>query len=83
MDQSIQILNRVLPIILLLALGYTLRRSRFLGDATIDDLRKIVVNLAMPSVLLLSFLEIELQPAYLFIFVAIVLLCLGLFAPGR
>ena len=83
MEQSTLILNRVLPILLLLARGYGLRRGRFLSDSTVDDLRKIVVNLAMPSVLLLSFLEIELQPAYLVLFGVIFLLCVGLLALGR
>lgn len=82
MDHSTLILNRVLPILLLLSIGSGLRRSHFLSDATVDDLRKLVVNLAMPSVLLLSFLEIELQPAYLVLFVTIFLLCLGLFVLG-
>ena len=83
MDQSTLILNRVLPILLLLTLGYSIRRGRFLSDGTVDDLRKIVVNLAMPSVLLLSFLEIELQPAYLILFAAIFALCVALFALGK
>lgn len=83
MDQSTLIVNRVLPILLLLTLGYGLRRSRFLNETTVDDLRKIVVNLAMPSVLLLSFLEIELQPAYLIVFSVLFLLCVALFVLGR
>lgn len=82
MDPSVLILNRVLPILLLLALGLALRRSRLISESTVDDLRKIVVNLAMPSVLLLSFLAIELQPEYLILFVAIFLLCLTLLGLG-
>ncbi len=82
MDQTALIINRVLPIFLLLGLGFWLRRSQFIADSTVEDLRKLVVNLAMPSVLFLSFLTIELQPAYLVVFVLIFALCVGLFALG-
>ncbi len=56
MDQTTAIINRVLPILLLIGLGYTIRRRRFLPESTVDDLRKIAVNLALPSVLFVSFL---------------------------
>lgn len=83
MDQTALIINRVLPIFLLLGIGFWIRRSRFVADSTIEDLRKIVVTMAMPSVLFLSFLTIELQPAYLVVFVLIFALCVGLFALGH
>lgn len=78
MDQTTLIINRVLPIFLLIGLGIFIRRTRFLSDQTIDDLRKIVVNLALPAVLFISFLGIDLQPAYLLVFVALFVLCVGL-----
>lgn len=83
MDQTTLIINRVLPIFLLIGLGYWIRHRRFLAENTIEDLRKIVVNLAMPSVLFISFLQIELQPAYLVVFVAIFALCVGLYGFGH
>ncbi|NWG16310.1 MAG: permease [Chloroflexi bacterium] len=83
MDQTTLIINRVLPIFLLIGLGYWIRRSRFLTENTVEDLRKIVVNLAMPSVLFISFLQIELQTAYLVVFVMIFVLCVGLYGLGH
>lgn len=83
MDQTALIINRVLPIFLLLGIGFWIRRSRFVAESTIEDLRNIVVTMAMPSVLFLSFLTIELQPAYLVVFVLIFALCVGLFALGH
>ncbi|MBE2272504.1 MAG: hypothetical protein IAE80_29990 [Anaerolinea sp.] len=83
MDQTTLIINRVLPIFLLIGIGYWIRRSSFLPEQTIDDLRKIVVNLALPSVLLISFLGIELQPAYLLIFVTLFLVNVLLLILGR
>jgi predicted permease len=83
MDHATLIINRVLPIFALIGLGYWIRRSRFLTEDTIEDLRKIAVNLALPSVLFISFLEIQLRSTYLILFILIFVLCIGLFGLGR
>lgn len=83
MDQTTQIINRVLPILFLIFLGHWIRRTHFLAESTIEDLRKIVVNLALPAVLFVSFLQIELKPAYFVVFALLFLLCLGLFGLGQ
>lgn len=83
MNQTIQIINRVLPILLLLSLGYGIRIKEFLAPTTIEDLRKFVVNIALPSVLFISFLEIELKSDYFVIFGFTFLLCILLFLLGR
>jgi predicted permease len=59
------------------------RRKNFLAETTIDELRKIVVNLALPAVLFLSFLNVELKPSYFVIFGVLFLLCITLFLLGR
>jgi len=83
MEQTIQIINRVLPILLLLSLGYWIRVKNFLSPPTIEDLRKFVVNITLPAVLFISFLEIELKSAYFFIFGFTFLLCILLFLLGQ
>ena len=83
MDQTIQIINRVLPILLLLSLGYWIRVKNFLSPPTIEDLRKFVVNITLPAVIFISFLEIELKSAYFVIFGFMFLLCILLFFLGR
>lgn len=83
MDQTTLIINRVLPILILIGLGYWIRRKQFLSENTIDDLRKVVVTFALPSVLFISFLEIELQLKYFVVFVVMYALCVGLFGFGR
>jgi predicted permease len=82
MENTTLIINRVLPIFLLLGLGYWLRRSQFIPEQTVADLRKIVVNLALPAVLFLSFLQMELHISYVLIFAAIFLLCVMLYIVG-
>ncbi|MBN1202435.1 MAG: AEC family transporter [Anaerolineae bacterium] len=83
MDHTTLIINRVLPILILISLGYWIRRSRFLSESTVDDLRKIVVNIALPSVLFISFLNIELKTKYIVIFITAFVLCVGLAGFGR
>lgn len=83
MTQSIQILNQVLPILILISLGYGIRRKNFLSEATIADLQKIVVNLALPAVLFVSFLNVGLKSSYFIIFGCIFLLCIVLFLMGK
>lgn len=83
MEQTVQILNQALPILLLISLGYWTRHKDFLNETTIEGLRKIVVILALPAVLFISFLNVELQPSYFFIFGFTFLLCILLFLLGQ
>jgi len=83
MEQTIQIINRVLPILLLLSLGYWIRAKNFLSSSTIEDLRKFVVTITLPAVLFISFLDIELKSAYFVIFGFTFLLCILLFFLGK
>jgi predicted permease len=77
------IINRVLPILFLLGLGYWIRQRAFLTESTLADLRKLVVNVTLPAVLFIGFLEIKLDLKYVVLFVVLYLLCVGLFGLGR
>jgi malate permease and related proteins len=83
MEQTIRILNQVLPILFLISLGYWINRKNFLAETTINELRKIVVNLALPAVIFISFLNVELKPSYFVIFGFTFLLCVLLFLLGQ
>jgi len=83
MEQAIQILNQVLPILFLISLGYWINRRSFLSATAVDELRKIVVNLALPAVIFVSFLNIELKASYFIIFALTFLLCILLFLLGQ
>lgn len=60
-----QLLNQLLPILILLFLGNRMRAFSFLNDATVDHLKKLVVNFTLPAILFLSFLNIKLETRYL------------------
>ncbi len=73
----------MLPILLLLAVGFAMRRFRFVSAETVDDLRKIVVNVALPAVLFAAFLDVELQSSDLVIVGATFAICVALFLVGK
>jgi malate permease and related proteins len=83
MEQTIQIINQILPILFLISLGYWINRKSFLSETTINELRKIVVNLALPAVIFVSFLNVELKSSYFIIFAITFLLCILLFLLGQ
>jgi predicted permease len=82
MEQATLIINRLLPILILLGLGYCFRRRQFVDDDIIEGLKKLAVTLALPSVLFISFLEVDFDSAYVGVFVLMFLLCLALFGLG-
>ena len=77
------ITNQVLPILVLLIVGFAMRRFRFVSPGTIDDLRKVVVNLALPAVLFPAFLEVELEANDVVIVIATFVICVALYLIGR
>lgn len=76
------IINRVLPILLLLAVGAGMRRARFISASTVADLRKIVVNFALPAVLFTAFLDVEFTSSDLALVAATFVLSVALYALG-
>lgn len=76
------IIAKVLPILFLLGLGYWIQRRSFLPKSTIEDFKKVIVTFALPAVLFISFLNLELKAAYLAVFFLIFFLCVLLFALG-
>ena len=76
-------MDSVLAILLLLFLGYWFRRTNFLSESIMDGLRKLVINVALPSVLFLSFLNIDLQLSFVVLSVIIFILNILLYLLGR
>lgn len=68
---------RIVPIFLLLALGWALRAGRVMDDATANALKLIVVRLVLPAVLFLSFVDLELKGSYLALMALVFGVCLA------
>ncbi len=75
-------LGRVLPILLLFALGWLLRRRAWLSASTVADLRRLVLTITLPSALFLTFLHVDLQARYLPVVAAVFLSSVAVLAVG-
>lgn len=71
----ISVVSKILPVILLIILGGILRRYHFLKQTTIDEMKKIVVNIALPALLFFAFADTRFEMRYLMIFLAVFLTC--------
>ena len=79
----LQIADKLLPILLLIAGGYLLRRTRILGPDGLSALKKLVVNAGLPAVMFLSFLRVELDLRFFLVILLIFFLNLALFFAGK
>lgn len=75
-------LATVVPILLLFALGATLRQRGHVRPSTVDDLRRLVLNVALPSALFLTFLRVEVDAAHLLIVATVFVACVVVLAVG-
>ncbi len=82
MQTILLIFNRIAPIILLLLVGKWLSQKAFLKPETVGEMKKLVVNLALPSILFMSFLTMELESAYFWFVPLLIVIELGLFLVG-
>lgn len=73
---------RILPILLILALGNLIRAKRILSEQSADQLRNLVVTIALPAVLFVAFLDMELQAAYVGLFVTTAVVCVAMLGYG-
>jgi predicted permease len=76
-------LFKVLPLLLLMALGYLLGQRNFLSDSTRQDLKKLIVNLTLPAALFLAFAGVQLEVRLLIIPVIIFCACLLVMITAR
>lgn len=75
-------IGRVLPVLLLFALGAVLRRRGWLAPSTVADLRRFVLTVTLPSALFLTFLRVSLEARYLPIIVAVFVACVVMLVAG-
>lgn len=83
MADYIVALSRVLPVILLIGLGAALNRTGFLKPETVQEIKKLVVQITLPAVLFLAFAQASIQVGYLLIVGTIFGLCLVALLLGR
>lgn len=67
----IEIFSKILPVVLLFIVGSVFRRFRFMKADTIEDLKRLIINVSLPSLLFLSFSRTEFESKHLFIIVSV------------
>jgi predicted permease len=82
MNDSIIIVFKVVPVILLMALGVFFEKTGFISKDAINGMKKLVVNFSLPSLLFLAFLRTELKQEYALISLVVFITCLIGFAMG-
>jgi predicted permease len=75
--------SKVLPIFLLILLGVTLRRLRFVRSETIQDFKKLIVNVTLPAALFLAFSQVTIEAQYLLIVAVMFTACWLVLLLGR
>ena len=76
------VLDSLLPILLMIAIGMTLRWTKLVSEEVIDGIKTLVISLVLPSVLFTVFLDMEMKGAYLGLWLLVALICLGLYGLG-
>jgi malate permease and related proteins len=77
---SVDALAKVLPVLMLIGLGAALRRTDLLRPGTVDDLRRLVLDVTLPAALFLTFLRVTLEGQYALVVGGVFAACLAVFA---
>ena len=75
MEQLVSILETALPVFLALGLGMICRKTGFLSREAVDALKKVVINLTLPAVLVGAFATAEYSASTVVLPVLVYLLC--------
>ena len=81
--QTIHIISRLLPVVLLIILGFLLKKTGTITPAGTDIIKKLIVNVGLPSVFFLSFLRTKLDLSFIYIIAGMFLLNVLLLMFGK
>lgn len=76
------LLEKLLPVLLIIAIGWLMRKKNIISGNTINDLKQLILNFALPFTLFLSFSKTTLEVRYILIVVFVFLLCMIMYGFG-
>ncbi|TCK93257.1 hypothetical protein EDC19_1448 [Natranaerovirga hydrolytica] len=76
------IISRVIPILALIFIGYIINKKSYLSQTTVNELKKGIVNVALPAVLLITFMTMELRAEYFWVAIGTFFLLTLLYIAG-
>lgn len=71
-----ELISKVIPILILFFAGYIIRRTKFLSPETMDGIKKIVIDIALPAVLFIAFVDLDLKKEYIGLILSVFFLCI-------
>lgn len=70
------VVSKVIPILLLIGLGYLMRVKEISDKSTVEGIKKIVINISLPAILFITFINMQFKKGYfLAMVVTLALLC--------
>lgn len=78
-----QVLSKMIPVIILLATGYIMKRRRFIDEHMMMGVKNITMNMALPCVLFIAFSTIKMQPEYIWLTIFVMAYLFTLQGLGR
>ena len=77
-----EIITKMLPLFLLMAIGFFAKQKNLFSDAFMDGIKKLIVMIVLPAVLFDAFSTMTLQVSYLLLFLLVFLYCVLLYVIG-
>lgn len=78
----IALLEKLLPVLLIMMIGWALRRKKVISSGAMNELKNIIVNVALPCILFLSFAKTTLEARYILVVVVVFGMCGALYSFG-
>lgn len=79
---DLSLLSKILPVIFLFIIGHWFNRTGFITQNSVGELKKLVVNVFLPSLLFISFSKSNFEARYLIIVVTVFIACTALLGMG-
>ena len=76
------LLEKLIPILLIMMVGWFLRKRRILSKEMVDELKVIIINVALPCILFLSFAGMTLDPRYILVVLIVIAMLTVFYSVG-
>lgn len=76
------LLEKLLPVLIIIIIGWILRKKKIISAESAGELKQLIVNVALPCILFLSFSKTTLEAGYILIVVFVFAICLSMYGIG-
>lgn len=76
------LIGKLIPVLLMMLIGWVIRKKKMLSIEAMTGLKTIVFNVALPCILFLSFAQTVLETSYIAVVIIVFLMCAALYGSG-